>query len=1259
MHYLVLLIIYFCFVAVSSKNFIDLISDDEDHVAKVSGPRSKPKPMPAAGHISTLLVPNTGFKSSSKHQPVLIQIPSTNDGGTKVSASAPVVLGKVTTRQQRLAEMNEDNIADYVNFARTLTTEEKRKSKTVMQNFDDFLKNFNENARKNEGVSELSRNISGLGIRSLKAYIKFNYNVICPSTIKNCCRIIIKVLEPVYQFSVDDNYFMQLQLILRSEILKAKSDPEYTLGKNPPKNPCTIFDIKHCIDLLDDVDPKTSLFSCIGVLCSYSGMRRISVSNLRLGDISVRESHGDSIVWFLNVKVIKGDKDANHKLCFENELSSLNGNKDKKHDNPTYWMCRYLKEYYGINFLNINKCLSGDDMARPLFPLTHAALYTFMVQMFELCGYPHGFFCFHSLRSGFLINALLKLNLKEEDCSRELCDTLTIVAKVAAWKPYGKSMMSYVQMNSLKIFPINRLVNEGVVRSLEINCATDYHGIESLRTHQLPSSYHTNLFSSAASFMLSHSFTSPIISTNYKPEFETSHSFSNITSRSYFEIFGKVEKRKTECIVVQFLTSLYTKENTAICDYLLNSTNYALYSRKKSNMISNFDNLIIFIGDIIANVAGVTLSKLLYDLWLFAVQYSHNRNHILLFTCTEDSFKVAIDLFKSYQLLPQVNLSSQEQDDLALRRHLKIYSRKVIKQGSITASSNYDTLFVTKFQLLICQLQFDGTIDNYCIAFDNNYFNVDQYLNYWTLKDNYIHHVEVNFDSLNVPFGRMVIGLTDDDDLVTDDNDLVIIDQHKVSPSVHRPKSSVVSNNTPSSGATTLSTLTGSSSSFVSSSNNNNGSRKAKKYYGMYDTALIVYFDDVLKVKYGQVFKLPQKRNTIIAAAYNKIVHKNWKLVGHKFIKSEKTSTRVEFQLDSSPIDDQQVKDKIKQNCYETQYCKYLVVNDLYVLNPELKQSIPKILNECVIEYSHSYSGNRESEFKQLHEHLTSTGNDKIITSYHDTSNEYTSIVNSKYNSSFNIHQMVVDDNNEIQLSFVKSPEKNLKFRTDRVANVVTFPLSKLIADENLSTNNSRKLNQFLAKQYIDLYTDRVSGSTQSASVSASTQSPHRSLLSSYTSADDNSSNLDNTTHIVETHPFRTSFRARLKEEGQEDMSELEIIRLEKKFYEPFASDNSGLRLIAAVSDALMEYYNNKFPPVPVPVPTKRLKRKFVELDDAGDDDEVERKGQFYELLFDIHGDDIDDTDLAFLEQTYNRRDYSVRICVQEALNRYYENRQS
>ena len=52
----------------------------------------------------------------------IIYAPNSNVGGTKVSASAPVVLGKVTSRQQRLAEMNEDNTADYVNFSNPLVS---------------------------------------------------------------------------------------------------------------------------------------------------------------------------------------------------------------------------------------------------------------------------------------------------------------------------------------------------------------------------------------------------------------------------------------------------------------------------------------------------------------------------------------------------------------------------------------------------------------------------------------------------------------------------------------------------------------------------------------------------------------------------------------------------------------------------------------------------------------------------------------------------------------------------------------------------------------------------------------------------------------------------------------------------------------------------------------------------------------------------------------------------------------------------------
>jgi hypothetical protein len=42
----------------------------------------------------------------------------------------------------------------------------------------------------------------------------------------------------------------------------------------------------------------------------------------------------------------------------------------------------------------------------------------------------------------------------------ELNDTLTIVAKIAAWKPYGKAMMTYVHMNQLNIMNIMILLNQ-------------------------------------------------------------------------------------------------------------------------------------------------------------------------------------------------------------------------------------------------------------------------------------------------------------------------------------------------------------------------------------------------------------------------------------------------------------------------------------------------------------------------------------------------------------------------------------------------------------------------------------------------------------------------------------------------------------------------------------------------------------------------------------------------------------------------------
>ena len=56
-----------------------------------------------------------------------------------------------------------------------------------------------------------------------------------------------------------------------------------------------------------------------------------------------------------------------------------------------------------------------------------------------------------------------------------------------------------------------------------------------------------------------------------------------------------------------------------------------------------------------------------------------------------------------------------------------------------------------------------------------------------------------------------------------------------------------------------------------------------------------------------------------------------------------------------------------------------------------------------------------------------------------------------------------------------------------------------------------------------------------------------------------------------------------------------------------------------------------------------------------------ERQEEFFELFFEINGVDenINDSDVAFLEQTYNREDVPVGICVHEAIDKYYSTKAS
>ena len=90
----------------------------------------------------------------------------------------------------------------------------------------------------------------------------------------------------------------------------------------------------------------------------------------------------------------------------------------------------------------------------------------------------------------------------------------------------------------------NRLVNEGVVRSLEINCATDYHGIESLKSHQLRffnCSCLNSKFNSVINYL-------SYICVNYVSNIRINY---KVTCNVYFELFNLLvdQKQRTDISV--------------------------------------------------------------------------------------------------------------------------------------------------------------------------------------------------------------------------------------------------------------------------------------------------------------------------------------------------------------------------------------------------------------------------------------------------------------------------------------------------------------------------------------------------------------------------------------------------------------------------------------------------------------------------------------------------------------------------------------
>jgi hypothetical protein len=181
--------------------------------------------------------------------------------------------------------------------------------------------------------------------------------------------------------------------------------------------------------------------------------------------LSVRiNPEGDYSV-LLACRYVKTSSASDHKVRLSDYLE------DKRDDNPVYWLARYLRKAYGLNLASWD-VRSLDPVLRetPIWGWTTNQQLVHFRNRAENCGYPYGFFGFHSLRSGMAVTTLLNHGVLGEASIEQM-------AVVANWCPRSGAQMNYLREGAQRLIHATDLVrgHSGIRESQKDITPEEFH----------------------------------------------------------------------------------------------------------------------------------------------------------------------------------------------------------------------------------------------------------------------------------------------------------------------------------------------------------------------------------------------------------------------------------------------------------------------------------------------------------------------------------------------------------------------------------------------------------------------------------------------------------------------------------------------------------------------------------------------------------------------------------------------------------------
>ncbi len=1258
-----------------------------------------------------------------------------------------------------------------------LTDNELKKAPGIIKDFQSFVETINKKrtADPNNRLPILAN--GARDIENLFRYIMFNYGSIKVKTVQAKCRVLIK-LEEQNGWTASDDYKRKFLNFVEHMVRKEKNDANIAiLHKQQDKKPLMVFDITRSIDLLPEADPLKSKFAVIALMGVFSGLRAISYANITIGDIMSFDDHKpntpNSFISDVNIRirVVKGDSNCKLQLRFVDDYVDINDTGSPGPDvnkNFCYWLKRYLYEVFNLKPKHVGKNLDPKFKHTSLFQMNEDGLYSFITSYMEKkMGFPLQYFCFHSLRAGFMQSVIMTQQNNNTDTSLGNA-AIGLAARIGNWDINGDNMMSYLKRQQADMVPVNSLVLGREIPGTTHNDTQSFH-----YTIQVPDSitnakYYADIFHHKMRFALALGYSSNVISTNQ--ENIGIRKDSALTNVNYDEIFRKREKLIIDSIFESYYKQVFLQDEDHK-EFLINNLDYQSFSDKglkyieccrfvslcaihfnkplEEYMLQLFQFAVLWYRDVYRRQRGAEL----YFLWHNYVHNSFDLSLNEVESKTNDELEayrksVDISFHRAMKAFPKLEYLVCDNEDEKVSCLLHKLSMTVYKGRTDYICEDMPTVPPLYYYLV----NYVPYSHEYIIGCDTE-LSVSVGILHEIMHGKEKYDVIAEYDpdsfsvkinkipkSVAVPARRKIVDIDD----IDDDND-----ESSTSSSTGTKNKALKVNRKTINGKKLL---------------NNQGvlnGRQVRCGWNDFESALFWYLDDVFS-------------SSSLSSTNAEVRFENAKFVMDSLFHMNKSYTYDVNNADGNQMFLNQSNNKKYTSNSRKNYAlgpwKLDFERSLRQLNDKWRND-RKDFSSDDMEFKKFKSlkkiwiTNFMSVNLDLHRDVTlciqsvydkSTKSSRVGNAGDDPLNMFTHILNGNPAHSFDIINTSVTDEGDLLFNVTISPSKNLHVRHNLTINRLQVKASVLM-NEGISNNNYKKvLKYFIDKEIASSSSSshsssnhRIPSSSSSssssnnnriASSSSSSHSSNNRIASSSSSSSNNriasssssnnnnriasssSSSINNTTNslllrnnhsakeaaldltnsLVTPRPSQTSPPKATSSTTKKDKVVIDLLSDGDDNDIDGGNDSSSEYLPSHCSNA--EYDNNHgynhypqhytdhfdalsvsndayYTPYQTPTKIRRINTE-TSTDKSTNASAVttqtlidsarkgknsitsprifrntsERKDEFFELFFEINGVDenINDSEVAYLEQTYNREDVPVGICVHEAIDRYY-----